>query len=131
MPSAGPIKLSRNACTDSLAIHLGRHDVQTRDDRHQVSDHHAVADLLDDRHGGEGTGVDVHPVGVLTSIADHVPVHVAASTLHADVHIACFGFEVARNLRDHRTIRYLSEGLAQNLDRLQAFPHANDVAVPT
>ena len=118
-----------NSIGTAYAIDLGSVHIEARDQRDQIGDHDSRADLVDDAHGGEGTGADPHPVRILAAIADDIIAHVSARRFDAHVGFACRRLELARDLGDGRPVGYLVDALAKNLATLHQFLDPDLVAV--
>src|SRR5262249_46625035 len=119
------IRLSRNSCIEEtgtrqepLSIHFRGHDVEAGNHPHQVGDHQSAADFVDDAHRGKRPGAHLAAIRELAAVAHHIPSHVAARALDADIGVAGGRLELARHLGDHRPLGDLLEALAKNLAAL-------------
>src|SRR5687767_13732619 len=72
----------------SSSVDLGGHDVEARDQRHEVRDHDAAAHRLDEAHGVERAGPEARTITLFLAVTDDVAAHVAARALHAGVGLA-------------------------------------------
>src|SRR6185369_13529613 len=128
---AGTMPLATSESTSScmLPVDFRRDEIEARDDRDQVGDHEVPAELLHHADGGERPRADLATVRERRPVAHHVPAHVAARALETHVAVARRRLEVARDLRDHGSLRHLLEALADDLAALLHLADADDVAV--
>src|SRR6266576_3774049 len=90
----------------ALAVDLRRVDVETTDQRDQVSDHDAFAELVDDAHGGIRAGANSDAIRILAAVAHHVKSHVAAWRFDARIVLASRRSKFAGYFGDRRAFRH-------------------------
>src|SRR5712692_6610030 len=130
-----PSDLSMTSPSDlsmTSPFNLRGHHVQRRDQRHQVGDHQPARERVDDAHGGEAAGADLHPVRILARARDHVVLHVAARALDAAVALgALWDFDLPRHLpHDVVLLGNLRQALAEDAAALAHLLDAAPEAVP-
>src|SRR5438105_14598415 len=115
-----------------LPIDLRRHDVERCDESDEVSDHQSAREDVDDAHGGEAAGADLHAVSVLARARHDVVLHVAARALDAAVGLEPLGqLDLPRDLtHGRRILGELVEALAEDAAALAHFLDAAPEAVP-
>src|SRR5262249_18621408 len=103
--------------------------IETCDEGNQIRYHDAVADLLNQAHGGKRSRANTHAIGIFAAVADHIESHIPARAFDPNITLAQRRLELPRHFGDGRPLGHHLETLADDLAALLHLPDAHHIPV--